>query len=53
MSPDSERVYDPWLGKVITRLRTTAQQLQQDGEEKDRCVREAEEILRQASTARP
>ena len=49
MSTENERVFDPQLGKVITRLKRTAQQIRQECEEKDRCVREAEEILRQAS----
>ena len=53
MSPEGERVYDPQLGKVITRLKKTAQQIQQECEEKDRCIRHAEEILRQASTDHP
>jgi hypothetical protein len=49
MSTEGEQVYDPVLGKVLTRLKKTAQQLQQEGEEKDRCIRYAEEVLRQAS----
>ena len=53
MSTEGERVYDPQLGKIITRLKKTAQQLQQECEEKDRCVKYAEDILRQASTSRP
>lgn len=53
MSTEGERVYDPQLGKIITRLKKTAQQLQQEGEEKERCAREAEAILRQASTSHP
>ncbi len=52
MSTESERVYDPQLGKVITRLIKTAQQIRQECE-KDRCVRQAEEILRQANTSQP
>ncbi len=53
MSTEEERVYDPLLGKIITRLKKTAQQIQQECEEKDRCIKQAEEILRQASTAHP
>ena len=36
MSTEEERVYDPLLGKIITRLKKTAQQIQQECEEKDR-----------------
>lgn len=53
MSPESERVYDPHLGKIVTRLKKTAQQIAHESEEKDRCIRHAEEILRQASTSYP
>ena len=51
MSNEGERVYDPRLGKVLTRLKKTAPQIKQECEEKDRCVRYAEEILRQVSTS--
>jgi hypothetical protein len=53
MSSESERVYDPVLGKVVTRLKTITHRLKQEFEEKDRCVKQAEEILRQASRAHP
>ncbi len=53
MATEGERVYDPQLGKIITRLKTTAQKIQQECKEKDRCVRHAEKILRQASTSHP
>lgn len=53
MSTESERVYDPVFGKVLTRLKKTAHQLQQDCEEKDRCIRYAEQILRQANGDHP
>ena len=53
MSTEGERVYDPLLGKIITHLKKTAQQLQQECDEKDRCIRQAEEFLRQASTSHP
>ena len=53
MSGEGERVYEPVFGRIRTRLKKTAQQLQQEGEEKDRCIRYAEEILRQASVAHP
>jgi hypothetical protein len=53
MSTEGERVYDPVLGKILTRLKKTAQQLKRECEEKDRCVRHAEDILRQTSTSRP
>lgn len=53
MSTEGERVYDPVLGKILTRLKKTAQQLKQECEEKDRCIRHAEEILREASTMHP
>ena len=53
MSTEGERVYDPQLGKIITRLKKTADQIQQECKEKDRCIRQAEEILRQASTFHP
>jgi hypothetical protein len=53
MSTESECFYDPQLGKIITHLKKTTQQLQQECKERERCVRHAEEILRQASTARP
>ncbi len=53
MSTEGEQVYDPVLGKVITRLKRTAQQQQQECEEKDRRIRYAEEILCQASMDHP
>ena len=53
MSTEDEHVYDPQLGKVLTRVKKTAQQIKQECEEKDRCVIHAEEILRQASTSHP
>jgi hypothetical protein len=53
MSTEGEQVYDPVLGKVLTRLKKTAQQLQQEGKEKNRCVQYAEEILREASRLHP
>ncbi len=53
MSPERERVYAPQLGRIITRLKKTAQQIQRECEEKDRCIRQAEEILRQASLSHP
>ncbi len=53
MSTEDERVYDPQLGKVITRLKKTAQQLQQECTEKKRCVSQAERILREASISHP
>ena len=37
MPTEGERVYDPQLGKIITRLKT-AQQLQQECAEKNRCI---------------
>ena len=46
-----ERVYDPVLGRVTIRLIATSHQLQQECEEKARCVKQAEEMLRQASRA--
>ncbi len=46
---EGDCVYDPVLGKILTRLKKTSDQLQQECEEKDRCIRYAEEILRQAS----
>ena len=52
MPSEDEHVYDPQLGRIISRLKQTAQQLQQECEEKNRCVRQAEEILRQASMSR-
>ena len=51
MSTEGELVYDPQSGKVITRLIQAAQQTRQECEEKDRCIKHAEEILRQASKA--
>jgi hypothetical protein len=53
MSTEGELVYDPQSGKVITRLNQVAQQTRQECEEKDRCIKHAEEILRQASKAHP
>jgi hypothetical protein len=53
MSNEGERVYDPVLGKVLTRLKKSAQQQQQVGDENDRCIGYAEEILRQASRDHP
>ena len=53
MSTEGERVYDPVLGKILTRLKKTAQQLKQECEEKDRCIRYAEDLLRQASADHP
>jgi len=50
MSAEDECVYDPVLGKVITRLKKTAQQLERECAEKDRCIRQAEEILRQSTS---
>jgi hypothetical protein len=43
MSTEGERVYDPQLGKVITRLKKTAQQIRQECDEKERCIRQAED----------
>ena len=51
MSTEGERVYDPQLGKIITRLKKTTQQLQQECAEKIRCVSQAEKILREASAS--
>ncbi len=53
MSTEGKRVYDPVLGKILTRLKKTAQQLQQEGDERDHCIRYAEEILRHASADHP
>ena len=53
MSTEGERVYDPQLGKVMTRLNKAARQIQQECEEKHRCVTHAEGNLRQASTSQP
>lgn len=53
MASESERVYDPVLGKVLTRLKKTAQQIQQECEEKNRCIKYAEAILREASRLHP
>ena len=49
MPSEDEHVYDPQLGRIISRLKQT---VQQECEEKNRCVRQAEEILRQASMSR-
>ena len=53
MSTEGERVYDPLLGKIITHLKKTAQQLQQECAEKNRCVSQAEKILSQANASHP
>jgi dihydroxyacetone kinase-like predicted kinase len=53
MSGDGERFYDPVFGTILTRLKKTAQQVQQECEEKARCIRYAEELLRQASVNHP
>ena len=53
MSTEGELVYDPQSGKVITRQKQADQETRQECEEKDRCIKRAEEILRQASKAHP
>ena len=53
MSTEKERFYDPQVGKVITRLKKTTQQIRQECDEKDRCIRYAEEILQKASADHP
>ena len=53
MSTEGKSVYDPVFGKILTRLKKTVQQLKQECEEKDRCIKYAEEILRQASALHP
>ena len=53
MSPEEERVYDPQLGKILIRLKKNAREVQQESEETERCIKLAEQILRQASTSRP
>ena len=53
MSAEEERVYDPLLGKIITRLKKTAPTDTAGVRGEGSCIKQAEEILRQASTAHP
>jgi hypothetical protein len=49
MAPEGKCKIDPQVRQILTRLKQTAQRIEQEYQEKERCVRCAEEILRKVS----